>query len=148
MQVPWLARVEALDPPSGGLPEPAGRVARRGAGPAGRPPERVYCQVRTRDALAAYEGWKKWNRHYWRQDWKGFVEFFSAKCLSEPDSEDAIRYWVGMGLETSPDVIIAIADAPSLGRVEVPQESRSQPVRPASPGPGSNSPTMRLVRWC
>ena len=59
----------------------------------------------------SYDGWLKFNRHYWQADWKGFLEFFSAKCFSEPDSEDQIRYWVEMGLETSPDVILATVDA-------------------------------------
>ena len=47
----------------------------------------------------------------WLEDWKGFLEFFSARCFSEPDSEDQIRLWVEMGLETSPEVILATVDA-------------------------------------
>ncbi len=55
-------------------------------------------------------GWLKFNRHYWRKDWNGFLEFFSAQCFSEPDSQDQIRHWVEMSLETSPDVILATVE--------------------------------------
>jgi pimeloyl-ACP methyl ester carboxylesterase len=82
-------------------------------------PERAAAAAAFDVPQPSYEGWTKWNRHYWQKDWKGFVEFFSAKCLSEPGSEDAIRYWVGMGLETSADVIIATMKAPSLDEKEV-----------------------------
>lgn len=33
-----------------------------------------------------YEGWFKFNRHYWQQDWPGFLEFFMGRCFTEPDS--------------------------------------------------------------
>lgn len=82
-------------------------------------PERAAAAAAFDEPQASYDDWKKWNRHYWQKDWKGFVEFFSAKCLSEPGSEDAIRYWVGMGLETSAEVITATMKAPSLDEKEV-----------------------------
>ena len=63
---------------------------------------------------ARYEGWSKWNRHYWREDWPGFLEFFFSKCFTEPDSEREIEHFVGMGLETTPEVIIATVEAPAL----------------------------------
>jgi pimeloyl-ACP methyl ester carboxylesterase len=82
-------------------------------------PERAAAAAVFDEPQASYDGWKKWNRHYWQQDWRGFVEFFSAKCLSEPGSEDAIHRWVSMGLETSAEVITTTADAPSLDEKEV-----------------------------
>ena len=59
----------------------------------------------------SYDGWLKFNRHYWYEDWRGFLEFFSAECFSEPDSVEEIRHWVNMGLETSPEVILATVEA-------------------------------------
>jgi pimeloyl-ACP methyl ester carboxylesterase len=63
---------------------------------------------------AAYEGWAKWNRHYWREDWPGFLEFFFSKCFTEPDSRSYIDHFIKMGLETSPEVIAATEDADQL----------------------------------
>jgi pimeloyl-ACP methyl ester carboxylesterase len=74
-------------------------------------PERAAANALFDEPQPSYDGWLKFNRHYWQEDWKGFLEFFSAKCFSEPDSEEQIRHWVEMGLETSPDVILATAEA-------------------------------------
>jgi pimeloyl-ACP methyl ester carboxylesterase len=77
-------------------------------------PERAAASAVFDEPQQSYDGWLKFNRHYWESDWKGFLDFFSAKCFSEPDSDDQIRHWVEMGLETSPDVILATvaADGP------------------------------------
>jgi pimeloyl-ACP methyl ester carboxylesterase len=32
----------------------------------------------------SYEGWAKHNRHYWRADYAGFVEFFFSEVFPEP----------------------------------------------------------------
>ena len=58
------------------------------------------------------DGWAKFNRSYWRDDWRGFLEFFFAQCFSEPHSTKQIEDAVGWGLETSPEVMIAESDAP------------------------------------
>ena len=74
-------------------------------------PERAAANAVFDEPQSSYDGWLKFNRHYWLQDWQGFLEFFSAKCFSEPDSEEQIRHWVEMGLETSPAVILATLEA-------------------------------------
>lgn len=74
-------------------------------------PERATAGTLFDDPQPSYEGWLKFNRHYWLEDWEGFLEFFSSKCFSEPDSAEPIRRWVEMGLETSPEVILATLDA-------------------------------------
>ncbi len=74
-------------------------------------PERAAAAASFDEPQPSYDGWLKFNRHYWKEDWEGFLEFFSAKCFSEPDSEQEIRHWVEMGLETSPDVILATLEA-------------------------------------
>jgi pimeloyl-ACP methyl ester carboxylesterase len=74
-------------------------------------PERAAANAVFDEPLPSYDGWLKFNRHYWQEDWTGFLEFFSAKCFSEPGSDEQIRRWVEMGLETSPEVILATVDA-------------------------------------
>jgi pimeloyl-ACP methyl ester carboxylesterase len=77
-------------------------------------PERVAAAATFDEPRDRYEGWGKWNRHYWAQDWRGFLEFFMAQCFTEPDSESHIRHFVNMGLETTPEIVTATIDAPGL----------------------------------
>ncbi|HEX5156748.1 MAG TPA: alpha/beta fold hydrolase [Ktedonobacterales bacterium] len=65
------------------------------------------------DVLDTDEGWAKYNRHYWMKDYRGFLEFFFAQCFNEPHSTKQIEDCVGWGLETTPELLIAIEDAPS-----------------------------------
>lgn len=67
--------------------------------------ERVAAQATFDTPLAAYPGWKKWNRHYWREDWVGFLDFFFSQCFTEPDSRPFIDHFISMGLQTTPDVV-------------------------------------------
>jgi pimeloyl-ACP methyl ester carboxylesterase len=82
-------------------------------------PERTAAQAVFDEPQPRYEGWGKWNRNYWLEDWEGFLAFFSGRCFSEPDSTDAIRHWVQMGLETTPEAVLATVDAPGPGPDEV-----------------------------
>ena len=64
-------------------------------------PLRSHCAAR-RCAIAdfnrprdAYEGWEKYNRHYWLSDYAGFQEFFFSQVFTEPHStkqrEDCVQ---------------------------------------------------------
>ncbi len=64
------------------------------------------------DVLDTDEGWAKYNRHYWMRDYPGFLEFFFSQCFVEPHSTKQIEDCVGWGLETTPEVLLAIEDAP------------------------------------
>lgn len=64
--------------------------------------------------LGSHEGWYRFNRHYWSQDWPDFLRFFFGQCFTEPDSTHQIEHFVRMGLQTSPEVIAATVDAPGL----------------------------------
>ncbi len=66
------------------------------------------------EPLDTDEGWAKFNRHYWLRDWPGFLEFFMAQVLSEPHSTKQIEDCVGWGLETTPETMIALRQAPYL----------------------------------
>jgi pimeloyl-ACP methyl ester carboxylesterase len=66
------------------------------------------------------EGWNKYNGHYWRRDFRGFLEFFFGECFSEAHSTKPIDDTVGWGLETDPESLILSELAPGLsGRDEV-----------------------------
>ena len=72
-------------------------------------PDRVAAARTFEDRLAAYDGWSRWNRHYWLTAYEDFLRFFFAHCFTEPDSDDEIEHFLGMGLETSPEVLLATA---------------------------------------
>jgi pimeloyl-ACP methyl ester carboxylesterase/predicted glycosyltransferase len=57
--------------------------------------------------LDSYEDWDKYNRHYWLQDYRGFLEFFFAQMFTEPHSTKAAEDCVGWGLETTPETLVA-----------------------------------------
>ena len=61
-----------------------------------------------------YDGWQKWNRHYWHDDWAGFLEFFFSQCFTEPDSRPYIEHFIEMGLQTTPTVMALTEDADDL----------------------------------
>jgi len=46
------------------------------------------------------EGWTRYNRHSWRRDYHGFLEFFFSNCFTEPHSTKQIEDAVGWGSET------------------------------------------------
>jgi len=60
------------------------------------------------------EGWAKYNSHYWRRDYRGFLEFFFGECFSEPHSTKPIDDSVGWGLETDPESLILSDIGPQL----------------------------------
>ena len=62
--------------------------------------------------LDRYEGWQKYNRHFWRRDYRGFVEWFFATLLPEPHSTKQIEDCVSWALDTGPEALIAAEDAP------------------------------------
>jgi pimeloyl-ACP methyl ester carboxylesterase/predicted glycosyltransferase len=61
-----------------------------------------------------YEGWGKWNRHYWVEHYEDFLEFFFSQCLSEPHSTKQREDAVGWGLETDAETLVATQLAPRL----------------------------------
>ncbi len=54
----------------------------------------------------SYEGWAKYNRHYWQQDYRDFAEFFFGMAFPEPHSTKQIEDCVGWALETTPETLI------------------------------------------
>src|SRR3954467_7488409 len=70
------------------------------------------------EQLDSYEGWAKFNRFYWLQDYRGFLEFFFSQMFNEPHSTKLIEDTVGWGLETTPEVLIETEVAPALSTEE------------------------------
>lgn len=64
----------------------------------------------------SYEGWEKWNAHYWLEDYRGWLEFFFDELFSEAHSTKGIDDCVGWALETTPQILIRTARSanPSL----------------------------------
>ncbi len=64
------------------------------------------------DVLDSTEGWAKENRHYWRTNFKDFLEFFMSQSVSEPHSTKQREDCVEWGLQTDPQTLAATVDAP------------------------------------
>jgi pimeloyl-ACP methyl ester carboxylesterase/predicted glycosyltransferase len=60
----------------------------------------------------AYEGWQKYNRHYWTSNYRDWVEFFVGNVFTEPHSTKQIEDGIGWALETTPEVLIASETSP------------------------------------
>jgi pimeloyl-ACP methyl ester carboxylesterase/predicted glycosyltransferase len=71
------------------------------------------------EPLLADEGWAKFNAHFWRRDYRGFLEFFFSQMFTEPHSTKQIEDCVGWGLETDPETLIATVQAPKPDRDEL-----------------------------
>jgi pimeloyl-ACP methyl ester carboxylesterase len=68
--------------------------------------------------LDSYEGWAKYNRFYWLQDYRGFLEFFFSQMFNEPHSTKLFEDCVGWGLETDAETLIATQLGEGLGEEE------------------------------
>jgi pimeloyl-ACP methyl ester carboxylesterase/predicted glycosyltransferase len=83
-------------------------------------------QLSRADALAAfdqqlppYEGWAKFNRHHWLEQYEDFLRFFFSQVFTEPHCTKQIEDCVDWGLETTPETLIATAVAPELDEREL-----------------------------
>jgi pimeloyl-ACP methyl ester carboxylesterase/predicted glycosyltransferase len=64
--------------------------------------------------LDVYDGWDKWNRHYWLEHYEDFAEFFFSQVFNEPHSTKQREDAVGWALETDPETLVATQLAPRL----------------------------------
>ena len=55
----------------------------------------------------SYEGWQKWNRHYWLENHEDFLEFFFSRTFTEPHSTKQREDAMGWGLETDAETLVA-----------------------------------------
>jgi pimeloyl-ACP methyl ester carboxylesterase len=61
------------------------------------PPHAFKLEDRFDEELGTDEGWAKRNRHAWRRDYRGFVEFFFAEMFPEAHSTKQIQDCVAWG---------------------------------------------------
>jgi pimeloyl-ACP methyl ester carboxylesterase/predicted glycosyltransferase len=61
-----------------------------------------------------YEGWAKWNSHYWLEHYADFLEFFFAQVFTEPHSTKQREDAIGWALETDAQTMVATQLAPRL----------------------------------
>jgi pimeloyl-ACP methyl ester carboxylesterase/UDP:flavonoid glycosyltransferase YjiC (YdhE family) len=78
--------------------------------PPADPWERAGCSFD--DVLDTTEGWARENRHFWRRDWRGYVEFFMSQITTEPHSTKAYDDLVEWGMQTDAETMLCDADAP------------------------------------
>jgi pimeloyl-ACP methyl ester carboxylesterase len=79
------------------------------------PPDRAQAFERFHDERDDAEPWAKYNAHYWRRDFPGFLEFFFEQVFSEPHSTKQIEDCVGWGLECGVGCLLASEDGAGLG---------------------------------
>jgi pimeloyl-ACP methyl ester carboxylesterase/predicted glycosyltransferase len=63
------------------------------------------------EELDSDEDWATFNRHFWRRDYRRFVEFFVGQMYPEPHSTKQLEDGVGWGLETNAEILTATIDA-------------------------------------
>jgi len=66
------------------------------------------------EPLDTDDGWAKYNRHFWRRDYEGFLEFFFAQAFTEPHSTKQIEDAVDWGLDGDPETLILTEGARGL----------------------------------
>jgi len=81
-------------------------------------PERAICDRFEEDLRGASDPWAMYNRHYWREDYRGFLEFFFAQMFNDPHSTKQIEDCVRWALETDPETLADTMSALSLCRLE------------------------------
>src|SRR5262245_61188747 len=60
-------------------------------------------QIQFEERLPTDDGWAKENIHYWRRDYRGYLEYFFGEAFPEPHSTKQIEDGVGWGLDTDPE---------------------------------------------
>ena len=81
------------------------------ASPLGEPSRGM--DVPFEDPLPDDEGWRKENIHYWRRDYRGYLEFFFSEGFPEPHSTKQREDAVGYGLATDEEALAVTVRAPA-----------------------------------
>jgi pimeloyl-ACP methyl ester carboxylesterase len=64
------------------------------------------------EPLASDAGWNKENLHFWRRDFRAYLEHFFAEAFPESHSTKQREDAVGWGLDTDPESLAATVRAP------------------------------------
>ncbi len=69
--------------------------------------------VRFEEQLPDDDGWAKENIHFWRRDFRGYLEHFFGQAFPEPHSTKQIDDGVDWGLDTDPETLAATKRSPA-----------------------------------
>jgi pimeloyl-ACP methyl ester carboxylesterase len=69
-------------------------------------------KIRFEERLPTDEGWAMENIHFWRRDYRRYLEFFFSEAFPESHSTKQIDDGVGWGLDTDPESLAATARTP------------------------------------
>jgi pimeloyl-ACP methyl ester carboxylesterase/predicted glycosyltransferase len=83
------------------------------------PTPRKQAMVGFDDLHPSYEGWDKYNRHYWLEHYTDFLQFFFSEVFNDPHSTKQIEDCVGWGMETTAETLVATEIAPQLDEAAV-----------------------------
>ena len=70
-------------------------------------PYRLEAAEHFDEELDSYDGWYKTNRHFWRDHWPEYAQFFFGEMLPESHSTKQLEDVVGFALETSVECMLA-----------------------------------------
>ncbi|HLI50915.1 MAG TPA: alpha/beta fold hydrolase, partial [Thermomicrobiaceae bacterium] len=66
------------------------------------------------EARDHYDGWEKRNAHYWRSNYRDWLDFFFGQVCNEPHSSKLVDDFTSWALETTPEILIASVENPAL----------------------------------
>ena len=81
------------------------------AAPIGEPGR--MAEIRFEERLETDDRWAKENIHYWRRDYRGYLEYFFSQAFPEPHSTKQVEDGVGWGLDTDPESLAATKRMPT-----------------------------------
>ena len=70
-------------------------------------PARVAASETFLEDREVNDGWQMWNRSFWLHHYPEFLRFFFSQCFTEPDSAAEIQHFWEMGMQTTPEVLLA-----------------------------------------
>jgi pimeloyl-ACP methyl ester carboxylesterase len=79
------------------------------------PPERAEAFARFNQERSDDRAWHEYNAHFWRRDFRGFLEFFFSQAFTEPHSTKPREDCVGWGLECGAECLVTAEAGPGLG---------------------------------
>jgi len=79
------------------------------------PPERAEAFARFGEERSDDGAWHEYNAHFWRRDFRGFLDFFFSQAFTEPHSTKQIEDCVGWGMECGAECLLAAEEGPGLG---------------------------------
>ena len=71
-----------------------------------------FAEIVFEEVLATDDRWAKENIHFWRRDYRAYLEFFFSQGFPETHSTKQVEDGIGWGLDTDPESLAATKRAP------------------------------------